>query len=166
MTSDMFEKEVLIFGCGNTLLGDDGFGPAVIEYLEKNFRLPPSVMALDAGTGIRGILFDLMLIETRPRELIVIDAVEYPGRTPGELFEIPVEGIPDAKAGDFSMHQFPTVNMLLELQDHADIHVQILVVQIESIPGEVRPGLSGPVAQAVPRACAYLMEKIENILAV
>ena len=30
---EMFEKRVLIFGCGSILWGDDGFGPAVIECL-------------------------------------------------------------------------------------------------------------------------------------
>ena len=77
MADDMFDKDILIFGCGNTLLGDDGFGPAVIEYLENNYRLPASVMALDVGTGIRGILFDLMLVESKPRKLIVMK----PGET-------------------------------------------------------------------------------------
>ncbi len=158
--TDMFEKDVLIFGCGNTLLGDDGFGPAVIEYLEKNYRLPSSVMAMDVGTAIRGILFDLMLIEPKPRKIIVIDAVDSAGRLPGELFEIPVEAMPDSKVSDFSLHQFPTVYMLEELKDHAAIDVQILVVQIESIPEEVRPGLSAPVAAAVPRACTYLIGEI------
>jgi coenzyme F420 hydrogenase subunit delta len=158
----MFGKDLLIFGCGNTLLGDDGFGPAVIEYLENNYSLPPSVMAMDAGTGIRGILFDLMLIERKPRKIIVIDAVDYPDRAPGEIFEIPVEGVPAGKASDFSMHQFPTVNMLKELKDHAELAVQILVVQIESIPDEVRPGLSAPVAEAVVRACEFLIREIER----
>ena len=157
MSYAMFDKEVLVFGCGNTLLGDDGFGPAVMEYLGKNFELPPSVLAMDVGTGIRGILFDLMLVEPKPRKLIVIDAVDYPDRLPGELFEIPVGGMPASKVSDFSLHQFPTVNVLKELAEHSGMEVQILVVQVESIPDEVRPGLSGPVAEAVPRACEYLV---------
>ena len=43
----------LIFGCGNTLMGDDGFGPAVVEKLNAGSRLPESVEAIDAMTGIR-----------------------------------------------------------------------------------------------------------------
>ncbi|MGC9194366.1 MAG: hydrogenase maturation protease [Syntrophobacteraceae bacterium] len=158
----MFDKDVLIFGCGNSLLGDDGFGPAVIEYLTKNFELPSTVSAMDVGTGIRGILFDLMLVEKKPRKVIVIDAVDYPDRTAGEVFEIPVEGVPAKKVSDFSMHQFPTVNMLKELKDHAQLDVQIFVVQIESIPEEVRPGLSEPVRRAVPGTCELLMGEIEK----
>lgn len=158
----MFEKDLIIFGCGNTLLGDDGFGPAVIEYLLNNFPLPPSVMAMDVGTGIRGILFDLMLVEPKPKKIIVVDAVDYPDRSPGELFEIPVEAMPATKVSDFSLHQFPTVYLLEELKTHARLDVQILVVQIESIPEEVRPGLSAPVAEAVPRACEYLIAEVQK----
>jgi coenzyme F420 hydrogenase subunit delta len=158
----MFDKDVFIFGCGNSLLGDDGFGPAVIEYLTQNFELPSTVSAMDVGTGIRGLLFDLMLIEKKPRKIIVIDAVDYPDRTAGEVFEIPVEGVPPKKVSDFSMHQFPTVNMLKELKEHAQLDVQIFVVQIESIPEQISPGLSEPVRRAVARACELLMGEIEK----
>lgn len=160
----MFDKEILLFGCGNTLLGDDGFGPAVIEHLEKNHVLPPSVGAMDVGTGIRGILFDLMLVEPKPRLVVVIDAVDHPGRVPGEIFEIPVEAMPASKVSDFSLHQFPTVNMLEELKNHTSMKVRIVVVQIESIPEEVRPGLSAPVAEAVPRVCKYLVDELQREL--
>lgn len=160
----MLDRDLLIFGCGNSLLGDDGFGPAVIEYLTTNFELPSTVSAMDVGTGIRGILFDLMLIEEKPRKVIVIDAVDFPDRAAGEVFEIPVEGVPAKKVSDFSMHQFPTVNMLKELKDHAQLDVQIFVVQIESIPDEVRPGLSEAVRGAVPRVCELLMGEIEKTI--
>jgi coenzyme F420 hydrogenase subunit delta len=56
---EMFEKSILIFGCGNILWGDDGFGPAVIQCLNEQYRLPADVLALDVGTSIRDLLFDL-----------------------------------------------------------------------------------------------------------
>src|SRR5512135_1280276 len=104
MGYDFFDKSLLIFGCGNVLLGDDGFGPAVIEHLGNNYLLPESVLIMDVGTSIRDILFDLMLSEQRPQKLVVIDAVDYPNRRPGEIFEIPVEGVPAQKISDFSLH--------------------------------------------------------------
>lgn len=33
-------KRTLILGCGNILFGDDGFGPAVIEYLLSHYDIP------------------------------------------------------------------------------------------------------------------------------
>ncbi len=156
----ILDHSVLIFGCGNLLWGDDGFGPAVIAHLEQNYRLPEGVLALDVGTGIRDILFDLILSEKKPERLIILDAVDYPDRRPGEVFEIPVEGIPLEKTHDFSLHQFPTVNMLKELKDHSAIQVRIIVAQIESIPEEVRPGLSAVMQEAVAVACEKVMAAI------
>jgi coenzyme F420 hydrogenase subunit delta len=160
MIKDLFEKSVLIFGCGNILWGDDGFGPAVIERLKEHYPLPDNVMVMDVGTSIRDILFDLVLSDKKPQKIFIVDAVEYPDRQPGEVFEIPVEGIPDKKSTDFSLHQFPTVNMLQELKEHSRIDIKILVAQIESIPEEVKPGLSPVVTTAVDTACQLLMAAI------
>lgn len=160
---EMFEKSVLIFGCGNVLWGDDGFGPAVIEHLNRNYALPDDVLALDVGTSIRDILFDLILSEKKPRLLIIIDAVDHPDRRPGEVFEIPVEAIPETKTSDFSLHQFPTVNMLQEIKEQSGMQVQIIVARTESIPEEVQPGLSEPMQRAVPVACEKIMAAIKEM---
>jgi coenzyme F420 hydrogenase subunit delta len=161
MITELFDKSVLIFGCGNILWGDDGFGPAVIQKLNEHYRLPAHILALDVGTGIRDILFDLVLSDRKPDKIFIIDAVEYPQRQPGEVFEIPVAGIPDHKTSDFSLHQFPTVNMLQELKEHSPIDITILVAQIETIPEEVRPGLSPAVTRAVDTACRRLLAALE-----
>jgi len=160
MTMGMFDKSVLIFGCGSILWGDDGFGPAVIQRLQENYPLPDEVLALDVGTSIRDILFDLILSEKKPELLIIVDAVEYPERRPGEVFEIPVAGIPEQKASDFSLHQFPTVNLQQELQEQGGIQVKIIVGQIETIPPEVAPGLTQTMQGAVVTACEQIIEII------
>jgi coenzyme F420 hydrogenase subunit delta len=160
MIGQMFEKRVLIFGCGNILFGDDGFGPAVIQRLNERYKLPADVLALDVGTSIRDILFDLALSEIKPEKLIIVDAVEYPDHDPGEIFEIPVEGIPEKKTADFSLHQFPTVNILQELKDHTNIEVKIIVGQAEKVPEEVKPGLTAAMERAVAAACERVLEEI------
>ncbi|MFA5111182.1 MAG: hydrogenase maturation protease [Desulfobaccales bacterium] len=160
MLSEIFEKSVLIFGCGNILWGDDGFGPAVIQRLNDHYRLPDHVLAMDVGTSIRDILFDLVLSDRKPKKIFIVDAVEYPDRKPGEVFEIPVEGIPDKKASDFSLHQFPTVNMLSELKEHSHIDIKIIVAQTEIIPDEVKPGLSPAMTAAIDTACERLLAAI------
>jgi coenzyme F420 hydrogenase subunit delta len=161
MISELFKKSVLIFGCGNILWGDDGFGPAVIARLKEHYQLPEDVLALDVGTSIRDILFDLVLSDKKPKKIFIIDAVEYPDRKPGEVFEIPVEGIPDKKTSDFSLHQFPTVNMLQELKEHSPIDVKILVAQVEYMPDEVTPGLSAVMMNAVDATCKCLLTELE-----
>lgn len=149
-------KPHLVFGCGNPLIGDDGFGPAVIDHLERCCDLPDTVGVLDVGTAIRDFLFDILLAERKPRQIIVVDAADKPGRKPGELFELPVTEIDAQKTHDFSLHQFPTTNMLHELQTATDIEVRILVVQVDVIPDVVAPGLSPAVQGAVPAACGRI----------
>ncbi len=151
----------VIFGCGNVLFGDDGFGPAVVQRLLVTGVASTGVRVEDVGTGIRDILFDFILCEEiRPKRIIVVDAVDHPGRRPGEVFEIDPASVPAKKIHDFSLHQFPTVNMLTELSEATDIEVRVIAVQIQRIPEEVSPGLSRPVAEAVSKA----VERIKGII--
>jgi coenzyme F420 hydrogenase subunit delta len=160
MMVQLFDKSTLIFGCGNILFGDDGFGPAVVNHLKDNYVLPEDVLAMDMGTSIRNTLFDLSLSEKKPQKIIIVDAVEQQGRRPGEVFEIPVEGIADKKTADFSLHQFPTVNILQELKDRTSIDVVVLVAQAEVVPDAINPGLSETMQAAVIEACERLTRYI------
>lgn len=157
---EVFTKPLLIFGCGNVLFGDDGFGPEVIEHLHRHHSLPASVGAFDVGTGISDLLFDLLLSPRRPSHIFIVDAVSDPTRSPGELFEMDIQELPAAKSVDFSLHQFPSVNMLQELRDSAGIQVHILAVQAGCIPEAVRPGLTPEVRAAVSGACQWLMDRV------
>ena len=162
MLSEIYQKKCLVFGCGNTLIGDDGFGPEVIQHLEQMGSLPDVAACLDVGTSIRDILFDFLLSEKKPELMIIVDAMEVPGAAPGELFEIDVADISPAKICDFSLHQFPTTNMLKELQEQTDIDVRVFVVQTTGLPSMVSPGLSPQVAAAVPEMCERIRAIIRN----
>jgi len=153
---DFCSKPTLVLGVGNTLFGDDGFGCAVIEYVESHHRLPEDVCSLDVGTGVRKLLFTLCLSPVRPQLLILIDAIDV-GRSPGEIFEIDPSELPVAKLDDFSLHQLPTSNMLRELQETCRVKVRILACQTGPLPEEVCEGLSQAVNNAVPQAADWLI---------
>jgi len=156
MIRDIYRKPLLAFGCGNTLLGDDGFGPAVIAHLTDHHELPAEAAALDLGTSSRDYLFDLLLSPDKPRLLIIVDAADPADLAPGDLAELPLAGIAPEKVNDFSLHQFPSVNLLQELAELGGVRVRVLAVKAGSIPQQVRPGLSPAVAAAVPRASAWV----------
>jgi len=162
MLTSALEKPILIFGCGNMLFGDDGFGPAVVQHLQETYPLSEDVLVQDVGTGIREILFDLALSAKKPDKLIILDAVDYPDRAPGEVFEISVEGIPAQKTSDFSLHQFPTVNLLKELKEQTAIDIHIVVAQTAQVPEEVKPGLSEEITRAIPEACRLVLSLIDS----
>ncbi len=65
---------VLILGVGNLLFGDDGFGPAVVEDLLQNYAIPEDIYVMDVGTGVRKLLFTLLLGDVQPAEIVIVDA--------------------------------------------------------------------------------------------
>ena len=129
---DFCRKPTLVLGCGNTLFGDDGFGCAVIEYVEAHYEVPESVCLLDVGTGVRKLLFTLCLSPARPQRLLI---------------------------DDFSLHQLPTSNLLRELQESCGVEVRVLACQTGPLPEEVHAGLSEAVSRAVPEAAEWLVSE-------
>lgn len=155
----------IIFGCGNRIMGDDGFGPEVITQLNAGYNLPDHVEAVDAGTAVREYLFDYLLCsaqseEGRPQRIILVDAVDFSDRQAGEVFPLSIYDIPRQKIHDFSLHQFPTVNLLAELVEYTTIAVDMLVAQVDYIPDRIEPGLSPSISLAVPLACQKVIEMI------
>ncbi len=164
MYQALLQKKILIFGCGNPLMGDDGFGPAVIEHITKTHPQTDDVGFLDAGTSVRDLLFDLLLSREKPDALIIIDAVEQKGKLAGEISEIELGQVPENKIADYSIHQFPSTNMLREIAQTSQMLVFFYAVQIKSIPDRIKPGLSREVNAAVPKMCRKVTRQITTIL--
>ena len=158
--TDYWNKEILVLGCGNVLFGDDGFGPEVVEHLQKNFEIPPEACVINAGLSVRDILFNIVLSKQRPKKIIIVDAVDA-GRTPGEVFELDISEIPEKKIDDFSMHQLPTSNLLKELKNMCGVDVKIISVQIQNIPDEVCPGLTKVVRDSIPAVCERILDALK-----
>ena len=162
--NDMFEvpdfcqKPTLILGCGNILFGDDGFGCAVVQYLETSGSVPEEACIAEAGTGVRKLLFTLCLSAVRPQRLLIVDALDV-GRQPGEIFEIDPAEIPFVKLDDFSIHQVPTSNLLRELQEHCGVEVRVLACQTGPLPSQVSVGLSEAVERAVSLAGQWIVRE-------
>jgi len=144
---DLFSKRILVLGCGNLLFGDDAFGPLVANRLNKE-GVPQDVAVIDAGTGVRDVLFDLLLLEKKPEKVIVIDAVDI-NRRKGEVFLLDLDAVPAVKTDDFSLHQVPTSNMLKELRDRCGVEVTVVGCQPDFIPAEIRMEVSENVRSAI-----------------
>jgi len=155
---EYYQKTTLILGCGNILIGDDGFGPAVVDYLTEHCQTPAHVAILDVGTTVREVLFNVILAEKKPERIIIIDGLDC-GREPGEVFTVSIEDIPERKIHDFSVHQMPTLNMLKELRDLCHVEVVVLAAQPESISETVQSGLSKKIQEAVPKAGKYIVKE-------
>jgi coenzyme F420 hydrogenase subunit delta len=155
---DFCRKPTVVLGVGNILFGDDGFGCAVVDYVESHYRVPEAVCLLDAGTGVRKLLFTLCLSSARPQRLLILDAIDA-GRSVGEIFEIDPADIPPVKLDDFSLHQLPTSNLLRELQESCGVEVRVLACQTGPLPEEISQGLSEAISSAVPQAAEWLVHE-------
>jgi hydrogenase maturation protease len=72
------QHSTIVLGLGNALRGDDGLGPAVIEWLDRQ-ALPPGVETIDGGTSGLDIVSLLMGRE----RAIIVDAANV-GRASGQ----------------------------------------------------------------------------------
>ncbi|MCJ7548310.1 MAG: hydrogenase maturation protease, partial [Anaerolineae bacterium] len=152
------QARVLILGVGNLLFGDDGFGPAVAEFLSRHYVISDDMYVMDVGTGVRRLLFTLALSETQPEEVVIVDAVDW-GQEIGQVSEVSVADLPVTKIDDFSLHQVPTSNMLRELQEHCYVKVTVFACDVGEIPPLVGPGLSPKTQQAVVTASRSIAER-------
>lgn len=153
-----YEAETLVIGCGNLLFKDDGFGPFVIQALEKEFEnkeMPESTMFIDAGTAAPYYIFSLP--EEMWKKIIVVDVVVF-GAEPGTLRFFTADEIPATKYQD--AHAPIDSGALNELVD-LGIDVKILGCQPKEISSpDVEMGLTDPVEKAVPKAVEMILEII------
>lgn len=154
--------EVVVFGCGNVLLGDDGFGPAVIDALSST-DLRSAVRLVDAGTAIREYLLDYLLLPAlRPRVLLIVDACDplTDAAHAVQVRRMRPTALPLRKSHDYSLHQFPTVNLLAELEQETGIKVELFVAPLVVVPDYIAPGLSPAMQAAVVEARDRILDYI------
>ncbi|MEQ4487852.1 MAG: hydrogenase maturation protease [Dehalococcoides mccartyi] len=150
-------RKVVVFGCGNILYGDDGFGPAVADYLNAHCRVPDFACVMDVGTAIRELLFNIIISGVKPKVIVLVDAMET-GLGVGELGHLRVEQVSPEKINDFSLHLMPTLNMLEELHADGGVKIDVLAVKPECIPTEMTQGLTEKVEKAVAETAGYIAD--------
>lgn len=152
-----YDAEILVVGCGNILFADDGFGPAVIEALNKHSQeqpLPKNVMTIDAGTG--GPHFVFTLPQDCWKKMIVVDIVEF-GAEPGTMRKFSVEELP--KGSYENVHSWPVSQPLHDLADSCEVMVIGCQPERVSAP-DVELGLTKSVEEAIPKAIKLILEEI------
>ncbi len=73
--------KTLVFGAGNLLLTDEGFGVHFITYLQKHYRFPEDVELYDGGT--LGIMVTHML--EAADHVYLVDVIDAKGE-PGDIY--------------------------------------------------------------------------------
>jgi len=157
VTTDPSDREVLVIGLGNILLGDDGIGVHVIRRLATNPGIPPGLRPLDGGT----LGFRLMDAFARWDAILLVDAAEL-GEPAGtiRLLERDALNRHVRRGGRVSAHEAGLVDLLTlaKLEGHAPSHLALLGVQPERI--DWNETLSVPLARALPGACQMAVDTV------
>jgi coenzyme F420 hydrogenase subunit delta len=152
----MLFQENVICGCGNPLYADDGFGPAVVEELQK-LQLPENVKVIDAGLGGPHFIFTLMEQSEEPvKRLIIIDIADF-GGNPGEITLLSPNELPPGKYRD--AHSWDLTEPLHRLKEKVEITVIGCQPKRVTTP-EFEIGLSDEVASAIPKAVQIVLKLV------
>ena len=156
MTTDPTSPRTLVLGIGNTLLGDEGVGVAVIDHLKAQGGLPGDVDLLDGGTG------SMVLLEPmrEARRMILVDATAD-GAPPGTCQRLvprfSTDFPPSLTAHDIGLRDLlDTFYLLGETPE-----VVLFAISIQ-FPQEINYGLSPEVAAAVPMVSERIRRELSG----
>lgn len=142
-----------VLGVGNTLRGDDGIGPAVIEALRCR-QLPGNIEAIDCGQAGLSLI---SLAEGADR-LVVIDAVDM-GQAPGAFRVFGLEDV--LVSGDLPGGSFHDARLgyALRMADALGcLPRDVTIVGIQPADTGWRIGLGEEVSSVFPAVMSALME--------
>ncbi|WP_298438745.1 HyaD/HybD family hydrogenase maturation endopeptidase [Geobacter sp.] len=151
--------KTLIFGAGNLILSDEGFGVHVVKYLEDNYTFPEEVELFDGGT--LGIMVTHKIEEAE--RVYIVDTLDTAGE-PGEVFRYEKEEIMlNRLPVKLSPHQIGIQEMLYisEMRGGCPDAISLLGI----IPQSFDPGneLSPPLNEKLPQVAGLLVEELRGM---
>ena len=154
----MPDLDIRILGLGNVLMGDDGFGPFVVEAVAAAYELPANVSIIDLGTP--GL--DLTPFLSGADVAIIVDTVRAEG-SPGDLRTYRREDLfkhgPPMRLGP---HDPGLAQTLLTLEFAGCAPRQVVLVG--AIPQTTAPcgRLTRALRRAVPEAMHAIVGELES----
>lgn len=151
-------KRIGIFGIGNILLADDGWGPFLVRLLEANYEFPENVQLRDLGTPTQDLALDIAGLDL----LIVLDSVNAQG-APGELRLYRKDDILRHNPGPRLSPHDPSFKEALLLADlRGDAPGEVVLIGVIPDDVDLGPHLSDPVRQSLPGAQAMVIEQLSR----
>jgi hydrogenase maturation protease len=147
-----------VIGLGNVLMGDDAFGPYVIQVLEAEYEFPERVVLMDLGTPSLDLATYIEDLEV----LIILDSVGAEG-SPGsvrtyrreELLSRPLEPRTNA-------HEPGLKEALLVSEFRGRGPREALFVGVVPEQTSTSVGLSEAVSAAIPRAVEEVLRELRR----
>lgn len=150
--------EIVVVGVGSEIMGDDGFGPHVIERLQNSeYASNNAVEFVNAGTT--GFL--ALEAMSGANHALVIDAVQT-GSPPGTIQEYRcVDGTFVDDVPDMTMHDVSFTEALVYAREVYDLPEEIRILGVE--PATIAPSLE--LSESVEAAIPDVIDIITDVLA-
>lgn len=145
----------VVLGVGNIILTDEGAGVRAVEALERGWKLPENVLAIDGGTSGMEMIEDLSAIDL----LIVLDVVKT-GAAPGTVVKISGDEIPVFFRNKLSPHQIALPDVLASLELLDAMPREIMVLGVEFISLELGLEMTPTIAEKVPVLAAMAADEL------
>lgn len=146
--SRRLKGNVLLIGIGNTLRGDDGAGPALIESLEGKVN----AVLLNAGEVPESYIG--RILDAQPETIAVIDAADF-GAAPGDLAVLEAE---DIAGRSISTHRMTLGLFFRFIKRYSRAEVFALGIQ----PAHI--GFGEPMSPEVAASVNALAEILQDLL--
>jgi len=150
-----------IIGCGNVLVGDDGFGIRVIEAL-REMLLPENVELIEGA--VRGMeLLDYFLNTDR---VIIVDAVVLRGE-PGEFYRLDLDDLLQMSRNCITnLHQIGIAEVLkvaMKLYpDELCRNILLIGVEVGRVENEFSMKLSSNLEKVLPDAIELILNEVKD----
>jgi len=141
-------KKILLYGVGNPLYRDDGFGSRIIEILREEYRLPDAVRLVEAGS-----MTDLLDFLDDHDSVIVVDTIMM-GLKPGDIVSFALE--------DMSLpyralsHSAGFLESLKRMGKRPEIH--FICIEPEDV--SLGTGLSETISDKIPGMITLILRKM------
>lgn len=153
------QAKVAVVGLGNVLLGDDGFGPHVVQVLLAGWDFEPDVAVHDLGTPGLDLAPWIHGVEA----LILVDAVRSEA-SPGTLRLYRRDDILSHPPGPRVSPHDPGLHEALLAAELAGCGPrEVLLVGVVPQSCALGPGLSAPVRSAVAAACEAVIAELHRL---
>ncbi len=157
-TKGMKEKNILILGLGNLLLGDEGVGVHVVRRLQR-MPLPPEVEVIDGGTGG----FELLALCRGRKKIIIVDAMQIDAE-PGAVFRFAPEELAKASRPVFSAHEGGVYELLHSMQMLAPPPEVIIYGIAPAETQRMSMALSATLARELDEIVALIVAEVERMV--
>lgn len=146
---------IAVIGLGNPIMGDDGFGCAVLTHLRDDWALGSNVDLVDGGTWGLSLL---PVIESHDRVLL-LDAIRI-GKPPGTIVMLRGSDVPRRLSTKLSPHQIDVREILALAELRGALPRDLIALGAEPADIDLRDGLSLPLQEVLDTVVALAVDRL------